>query len=370
MTIILLCLGFVLYTNLTAFNKGYQSTQDKEDQDELGEGLERATFAGGCFWCMVPPFVNLEGVKNVTAGYTGGEVENPTYQQVSSGTTGHRETVQITFDPTEISYEELLDIYWRHIDPTDSGGQFADRGPQYRTAIFYHDEIQKEIAEKSKAGLKKSGKFDDPIVTDILAFRKFYPAEEYHQDYYKKNPSRYGSYKKGSGREDFLEETWNNSKPPGEGHLAKSCENYQKPSDEKLRKMLTSLQYKVTQENGTEPPFQNKYWNNKEEGIYVDIVSGEPLFSSADKFQSGSGWPSFIKPLETEYIVENMDSSHGMTRTEVRSRCADSHLGHVFNDGPEPTGLRYCINSAAIKFIPKDKLEEEGYGEYLNLFLE
>ena len=170
--------------------------------------VQTATFAGGCFWCLEQPIEALDGVQNVVSGYAGGHVENPTYQQVLSGTTGHREAVQITFAPQMISYEQLLDIFWRQIDPTDAGGQFADRGEQYKTAIFYHDETQKALAEESKRQLDASGKFDRPIATEILPFTDFYAAEEYHQDYYTKCPLNYESYKWGSGRAPFLKETW------------------------------------------------------------------------------------------------------------------------------------------------------------------
>lgn len=311
---------------------------------------EVATFAGGCFWCMVAPFDKITGVVKVVSGYTGGHKENPTYEEVCSKRTGHCEAVQITFDPQKISYEELLEIYWRQIDPTDPGGQFFDRGETYQTAIYYHSEEQKDKAEKSKKVLSESGRFAGPITTKILPAGTFYPAEEYHQDYYKKNPSHYRQYRRGSGRDAFMEKHWT-----------------KKETDE-LYKNLTEMQFQVTQNNATEPPFQNKYWDHDEEGIYVDIVSGEPLFSSLDKYDSGSGWPSFTKPLEAGNIIERPDYSHGMVRKEVRSKNANSHLGHLFKDGPDPGGLRYCINSAALRFIRKEDLEKEGYGRYAALF--
>lgn len=313
--------------------------------------LDYATFAGGCFWCMVSPFDEQPGIKEVVSGYTGGHTENPTYEEVCSDTTGHYEAVQITYDPSVFPYKKLLDLFWQQIDPTDEGGQFNDRGLSYRTAIFYHTDEQKKLAEASKAELESSGRFQKPIVTKILPASAFYKAEEKHQNYYKKNTFHYNLYKEGSGRARFIRENWKQVK-----------------SDEELKKELTPIQYEVTKHNATEPPFRNEYWDHIEEGIYVDIISGEPLFSSTDKYDAGCGWPSFTKPIRRTELEERFDNSHGMRRIEVRSKTADSHLGHVFDDGPGPDRARYCINSASLRFVAKGKLEEEGYGEFLKLF--
>lgn len=377
-SLVALVIGGVVYYLNNEMKSMSKNGDPATKQVEWSGEVKTAMVAGGCFWCVEADLEKLPGVIEVVSGYSGGTNENPTYQNYSEN--GHREVVQISYDPNIVTYEEILEYLIKHIDPTDADGSFYDRGLAYSPAIYYDSEEEKAIAKAEIKKIDDSGVYEKPLAIAVLLSSPFYPAEEYHQDYYKKNPLKYGYYRRASGRDDFVEKHWGDDVWPDEpkenmndsntNSNTNDWDNFVKPSDEELKETLSDIQYKVTQKDGTERAFQNEYHDNKEAGIYVDIVSGEPLFSSIDKYDSGTGWPSFTKPLEADNIVTKEDRSLFFSvRTEVRSKHADSHLGHVFPDGPaDKGGLRYCMNSAALRFIPKDKLVEEGYGEYISLF--
>ncbi|MBN1537349.1 MAG: peptide-methionine (R)-S-oxide reductase MsrB [Anaerolineales bacterium] len=318
------------------------------------EGIDVVYLAGGCFWGMEKLMQSIPGVMNVTSGYANGKAGDiPTYNSVSTGRTGYRETVRVEYNPNKVSLEAIIFAYFHVIDPTIENAQGNDRGTQYQTGIYYVDEYSKEIIERVVKVEKQ--RYED-FVVEIEPLTRFYDAEEYHQDYLDKNPTGYCHI----SQAEFQ----------AVSNMIIDPADYPRPADEQIKAMLSEEQYRVTQNAGTEPPFQNEFWEHHERGIYVDIVTGEPLFSSSDKFDSPSGWPSFSKGIDINAFVFIKDISLGMVRTEVRSRTGNSHLGHMFSDDPHsPSGIRYCINSAALRFVAYDQMEAEGYG-YLMKYVE
>ncbi len=306
--------------------------------------------AGGCFWGAEKYFENIKGVLDTEVGYANGNTENPSYEQVCHDNTGHAETVKVEYDEKQISLSFLLDLYYDVINPINVNRQGGDIGLQYRTGIYYTDENDEEIINDSIQKLQR--KYKKKIAIEVKPLLNYYKAEYFHQKYLDKNPNGYCHIKR---------EKFENAK-----NAVDKEKRYIKVPKEQLIKKLTRLQYEVTQNNDTEPPFNNEYFDQFEEGIYVDITTGEPLFTSKDKYEFGCGWPSFSKPINSDVIINLRDKSHGMSRTEIRSKIGDAHLGHVFEDGPKNKGgLRYCINSASLRFIKKENMKYEGYGEYL-----
>ena len=329
------------------------NSQDSNIVAALGKSdtIQKIYFAGGCFWGVEEYFSRIEGVLDSVSGYANGQTENPTYEDIIKGDTGYTETVEVTYDEKVVSLEQLIGYFLKVVDPVSVNRQGNDIGDNYRSGIYTLRETDTLVISTLLS--IEQNKYDKPIVIENEPLDSFYVAEEYHQDYLKKNPNGYCHIDLNAYEE---------------GVIVIDPNNYKKPSDEYLKENLTDIQYRVTQLNETERAFSNEYFDNKEPGIYVDVATGEPLFSSRDKYDSGCGWPSFTRPIVEEVVKYKADTSYNMIRQEVRSRSGDSHLGHVFEDGPEDQGgLRYCINSASIRFIPLADMEKEGYGYLLSI---
>ncbi len=386
----------IAFTGYNAYKRSHSPQYKLETnmQEEINTKLnnkeyQKVVLAGGCFWCTESEFNHATGIISSVSGYADSDKENPTYEEVGSEKVKAREAVEVIYDPSLITFKSILEKYWKHIDPSDAEGQFADKGYSYTTAIYYTSPEQKDLAEKSKSKIEEVLKIK--VATQILPFNNFYAAEEYHQDYKDKNPIRYNGYREGSGRNSYIRLHWQDGSTSTKAIFSteletlnkglntendmqnknenKSWLNFTSKTKEEKLKTLTSLQYDVTQNEGTERAFAAGNLNtNKEVGIYVDIVSGEPLFLSEDKYDSGTGWPSFVKPINESLLNLHVDNGIFSTRTEVRSKIADSHLGHVFEDGPaDRGGMRYCMNGAAMRFIKLEDMEKEGYSEYVNM---